>query len=240
MKLTIAETGKPPAEIASDWPSYPAMFEAMLNGAGGTYDVEAIDVTEGREVGTPRAGEALLVTGSPMGVYEDHAFIPPLEAAVRAWAEAGRPVVGICFGHQLIARAFGAPVEKSERGWGVGVHTYEVVGDVPWEAEEGEGPDRFACAVSHQDQVLAAPPGFHRVAGSAFCPFGTLAHSTLPVLTFQMHPEFSHDYASALLQLRSDRIPADRCELGQASLKNGSDRAQMAVWIEQFLRAGQG
>lgn len=234
MKLRIAETGKPPVELRGDWPNYPGMFDDMLRGAGGRFEIETIDVEEGEVLPGPEDGAALLVTGSASGVYEDLAFIAPLEDAVRRYADAGRPVVGICFGHQLVASAFGARVEKSDKGWGVGVHTYEIVGETPWEA----GPRRFACAVSHQDQVLTPPPGFRRVAGSAFCPNGVLAHDTKPVLTFQMHPEFPHDFASALMALRSDRIPADRAELGQATLNNPTDRGIMALWIRKFLEAG--
>lgn len=231
MKLRIAETGRPPAGLDGEWPGYPAMFKTMLDAAGGHFDIETINVAEGGLVPEPEDGTALLVTGSPSGVYEEHAFIRPLEEAVRAHAEAGTPVVGICFGHQLIAQAFGGRVEKSERGWGVGVHTYEVVGPAPW----GDGPARFSCAVSHQDQVVRLPEGFRRIAGSAFCPFGALAHRELPVLTFQMHPEFPHDFAAALMRLRSDRIPEERTSLGLASLRNPSDRGMMAVWIRNFL-----
>ncbi|MEM1380779.1 MAG: type 1 glutamine amidotransferase [Pseudomonadota bacterium] len=234
MRLIIAETGTPPSALPGDWPSYPQMFAAMFERAKLDFDIETINVIQGALVPEPQRGVGLLVTGSPKGVYEDHAFIAPLEAAVRDYAEAGCPVVGICFGHQLIARAYGAEVAKSERGWGVGVHTYEIVGETPWQG----GPSRFACAVSHQDQVLSLPEGFRRVAGSAFTPYGALAHDSLPLLSFQMHPEFDHDFAAALMQLRADRIPADRVDLGQATLRNTSDRAQMAHWIGDFIKNG--
>ncbi|MEO1656284.1 MAG: type 1 glutamine amidotransferase [Pseudomonadota bacterium] len=231
MKLVIAETGVPPEGLGSDWGTYPQMFETMFEQAGASFEVETFNVMAGQSLPEPRAGQTLLVTGSPQGVYEDHDWIPGLENAVRAWAGAERPVLGICFGHQLIAKAFGARVEKSDKGWGVGVHTYEVVGETPW----GTGPSRFSCAVSHQDQVLEAPDGFTRIAGSAFCPFGALAHDELPVMTFQMHPEFEHNFAAALMDLRADRIPQERRDLGQASLVNESDRSQIAQWMRSFI-----
>ncbi|MEE4211722.1 MAG: hypothetical protein V2I43_20945, partial [Parvularcula sp.] len=138
MRLLVAETGYPPAELGVNWPRYPAMFAHMLDEAGGGFAIEGVDVAAGERLPEPLADDALLVTGSPFGVYEDHAFIVPLEEDVRRFAEAGRPVVGICFGHQLVAQAFGAKVGKSERGWGVGVHTYELLGEAPW----GQGPAR--------------------------------------------------------------------------------------------------
>ncbi|GGY50478.1 glutamine amidotransferase-related protein [Parvularcula lutaonensis] len=231
MKLVIAETGHPPAELPQRWPSYPLMFETMFAEAGASFETETVDVTTGKRVPPPEKGAALLVTGSPAGAYEPHEFIAPLEDSIRSWAAAHRPVIGICFGHQLIAQAFGAKVEKSPAGWGVGVHTYEVLETPPW----ADSPARFSCAVSHQDQVVSLPQGMRRIAGSPFCPNGVLQHEALPVLTFQMHPEFRHDYASALLGLRSDRIPKDRVAFGQASLRNGSDRGDIALWIKSFV-----
>ncbi|MCQ8186397.1 type 1 glutamine amidotransferase [Parvularcula maris] len=231
VKLYIAETGAPPQELGGTWPRYGVQFETMLEEAGGGFEVVYVDVENGDPLPEPEEGAALLVTGSPKGSYEGHAFIPPLESSVRDWAAARRPVVGICFGHQLIAQAFGARVEKSAMGWGVGVHTHEILGETPWRG----GPDRFACAVSHQDQVVFLPDELSRIAGSPFCPNAALLHRELPVLTFQAHPEFTHDYAAALLTLRRDRIPADRVEAGLRSLENGSDRALMGRWIREFL-----
>ncbi len=232
MRLIIAETGRPPEELRASYPDYPEMFRAMLAEVGFRPEVDAAAVMDGETVGVPEKGDALLVTGSAFGVYEEHGFIAPLEGAVRRFAEAGHPVVGICFGHQLVGQAFGAPVQKSAKGWGVGVHRYTLT-------EVGKalfGEEEVSCAVSHQDQIQELPPGFEIVGGSAFCPRGMLRHRELPVMTFQMHPEFSHDYASALLSLRRDRIPDDRAEPGLESLKKTSGRLRIARWIADFLK----
>jgi hypothetical protein len=83
--------------------------------------------------------------------------------------------------------------------------------------------------------VQSLPQGFRVVAGSPFCPYGVLAHERLKVLTFQPHPEFTHAYASALLELRRDRIAPDGVAYGEASLSHDSDRLMMARWIRRFL-----
>src|SRR5690606_28142769 len=114
----------------------------------------------------PADFDGLLITGSPAGVYEDHVWIAPLEHLVRETAKAGKPQVGICFGHQLMAKAFGGEVRKSDKGWGVGVHHYDVTADTPWMAPM---QGKISCAVSHQDQVIAPPPGAKVIAGSDFC-----------------------------------------------------------------------
>jgi len=176
--------------------------------------------------------DGLLITGSPAGVYEEHDWIEPCAALVRETVKAGKPQVGICFGHQLMAQALGGRAEKSDRGWGVGVHDYKISGEADWMSPPS---NRMACAVSHQDQVTAAPPGARILGGSDFCPIGVLEYAQGPAISFQPHPEFSHDYGETLLRFRKDRIPAERADPGIASYKNRSDRELMGKWIVNFF-----
>ena len=145
---------------------------------------------------------------------------------------AGRPVVGICFGHQLMAQAFGGIVQKSDQGWGVGVHQYQLL--VPARAYLGTRPD-ITCAVSHRDQVVALPAGATRLAGSVFCPNGIIVYDQGPALSLQMHPEFEHEFARALLTLRAGDIPAPRVEAARGNLNGPSDRLALAAFIAKFF-----
>lgn len=236
VKILILETGIPPEGLDKSHGTYPDMFRAMLSP-----QIPGLETIDWRVDQAPLAeapvGEVdgLLVTGSPAGVYDDHDWIAPLEDCVRQAVASGKPVVGICFGHQLMARAYGGRVEKSARGWGTGIHTYEVIGAAPFMA--GEKPARIACAVSHQDQVIEPPATAVRLGGSAFCPYGILSYSGGRAVSFQMHPEFTHDYAEALMSLRSDRIPDDVRALAMPSLAHGSDRSLIARWIANFFLA---
>jgi GMP synthase-like glutamine amidotransferase len=112
--------------------------------------------------------EAVMITGSPAGVYDDEAWIGPLADFIRAGAAAGVPQVGICFGHQILAEALGGKVIKSDKGWGVGRHTYDVVACPGFVSETC--PPTVSAAVSHQDQVVALPPGAEVIAASDFTP----------------------------------------------------------------------
>ena len=98
-----------------------------------------------------------LISGSKHGAYEDHAFIPPLEDLIREIADQGLPLVGVCFGHQIIAQALGGKVEKFDAGWAVGRQTYEIDGD------------EYQLNAWHQDQVTRLPESATRVGTSAFC-----------------------------------------------------------------------
>ncbi|MEM9422062.1 MAG: type 1 glutamine amidotransferase [Pseudomonadota bacterium] len=239
-KLFIAETGHAPDALPAAFGEYGEMTSRMLAQVGYSPSMKVVKVYQGDRLPRPTGGEDLLITGSPAAVYEDHSWIPPLEEAVRMFMAAGGRVVGICFGHQLMAQALGGSVEKSAKGWGVGVHTYDMAVETPpW----GEGPLRFSCAVSHQDQVTVLPPGAIRLAGSAFCANGAIAYRTAGAeahagfsgLSFQMHPEFEAAFGLALLDARRTIIPRPVADLARASYRGGTDREKMAQWISSFL-----
>lgn len=232
MRIAIIETGAPPEPLSGKHPSYPAMMERMLAPLAPHFSFTTFETFRNGALPEPASFDGLLITGSPAGVYEDHEWIEPLEKLVQHTAASGKPQVGICFGHQLMAQAFGGEVKKSEKGWGVGVHQYDVTSQAPW-MTPSQG--KIACAVSHQDQVIAPPPGAKRLAGSDFCEFGALAYAQGPAISFQMHPEFEHAYAADLIGIRRNRFGESLSDDGLASLKGRSDRGVIAQWIVNFL-----
>lgn len=226
MKVGILETGAPPDPLVPRFGAYPAMMSAML---GPGFEVESFDVAAGALPAAPDAHDAYLITGSPAGVYEPHAWIPPLKAFLGD-AKGKSKLVGICFGHQIMAEAFGGRVEKSDRGWGIGLQSYDVAGRAPWM----DDVPSFAIPVSHQDQVVAQPPASRILAANAFSPFGLLAYDDQPAISFQGHPEFDPEFAKALVEIRRDRLPG--VDEALASLDEPNDRARVGGWIRRFLR----
>ena len=224
MTIAILETGAPPAALQPRFGRYDAMIAQLLgDGAIRSYDARA-----GRYPERPDDHDAYIITGSPAGVYDDRPWIAELTAFLRAVKGRAR-LVGICFGHQAMAEAFGGRVEKSERGWGVGLHSYEVRTRLPWMDEV----DRFACPVSHQDQIVVTPPAAEILAGSAFNPHGLLAYRDQPAISFQCHPEFEPAFARALLETRRGQIAG--VDAAIATLDGPDDRAMLANWVRRFL-----
>lgn len=234
MRLTIFETGRPPQELRGAHPDYPEMFADLLGDSEFTF--ESIAIGDGAPLPDPAGLEAVLITGSAAGVYEEHAWIKPLEAAIRAHAARRIPQIGICFGHQIIARALGGQVEKSERGWGVGRHDYQLIEPPAWMEDGGLGSDRgFAIAASHQDQVIAPPPGARLLAANAHTPYAALLYEEANALTFQGHPEMSPAFTAALVASRRGRIPEPVVDTALESLQLPLDSARVARWIKAFL-----
>ncbi|MEL6365887.1 MAG: type 1 glutamine amidotransferase [Pseudomonadota bacterium] len=230
MHLGILETGAPAPPLATRHGRYDAMFEALLAPLDAGLSFSTFNVFEDAPPAVD-ACEAWLVTGSASGAYEPHDWIPPLEDFIRR-AAARRPTVGVCFGHQIMAQALGGRVEKSARGWGVGVHTYYPLADADWL----RGPEgRFDCAVSHQDQVIAPPQGASTIAGSNFCPNAVLAYEGGLAMSMQCHPEFEHAFALDLLEHRRASIPEDVSAVARVSLERATDRRRLGEAIVRFL-----
>ncbi|MBA4001509.1 type 1 glutamine amidotransferase [Brevundimonas sp.] len=226
-RIAILETGVPPEALRDDFDDYPARFRALL---GDGVPTTRFNVQEGRLPDDPSAFEGVVVTGSAAGVYEDHFWIPQLLDWLRA-ARGRARLLGICFGHQAMAQAFGGQVEKSDKGWGVGLHRYDVLSHEPWMFPKA---DSVAIPVSHQDQVVAVSPDTRIIAASDFTPYAGLAWGE-DAVSFQCHPEFQPDYAAALVELRRERIPAAVAHQALETLRHANDRALMTAWIRAFL-----
>lgn len=226
-RIAILETGRPPEPLRAKFGGYPDMFGALL---GEGFETEVFDATAGA-LPDPDAFDGAIITGSPAGVYEDHGWIPPLLDWIRA-ARGRLRLVGVCFGHQAMAQALGGRVEKSERGWGVGLHAYEIADQAEWMSPPAR---RIAIPVSHQDQVVVAPPDARVIARSDFTPYAGLAYGD-DAISFQCHPEFSPAFAAALYEGRRGRIAAPLVDQALRSLNTGQDdRATVTRWIRTFL-----
>ena len=231
--IAILETGVPPAGLDATYGTYSEMFAALLAREGRSFKVfKALD---GELPVLDTCLKGVVITGSPAGVYEGDPWIVALIQWLRA-LHADIPVVGICFGHQVMAQAWGGHVEKSHRGWGVGLHEYEVRAHDLWQELAGTAVTKFACAVTHQDQVVQKPANAIVLAGSEFTPHGALYYTNRKGLSFQCHPEFCQDFASDLLiSRRGIRIDPVLVDQAVETLKNPSGRNQVLGAISYFL-----
>jgi GMP synthase-like glutamine amidotransferase len=230
--FAILKTDSVRPEWAEQFGEYPDMFQTVLKRANPNLQFAVYDVQLGEYPDSQDQHGAYLVTGSKAGVYEDHEWLPPLENFVRDLVQADIPLIGICFGHQLVAQALGGRVGKSDRGWGVGVHRHQWRFKPDWLAMPA---DDFKVLVSHQDQVQQAPIGLEVLASSDFCPIAAL-YKRGSVLTFQGHPEFVPEYSKALMVSREDRIGDEALPKALGSLSQGHDGDALASVIVAFLQ----
>jgi len=232
MKLTILQTGEVPAPIRDRFAPYPQMFSKMFDQAGHAFDYETVAVYDNAPLPDAASLDAVLITGSAAGVYEDHAWLPPLRAFIRAAYAANTPMLGICFGHQVMADALGGDVRKSEKGWGLGRHTYAVKARPGFLATDLPA---LSVACSHQDQVIVPPAEAEVFLGSDFTPNAGLAYRNGRAVSLQPHPEFADDYALALAELRRGRAPDAVVDTAVSSFATPSHSPKVAGWLGSFL-----
>ena len=226
IRVAILETGGPPPALAGRHGDYPAMFRALL---GDGHAFESFDSRAG-EWPDASAFDAAVITGSSAGVYEPHPWIGDLLGWIRE-AKGRTGLIGVCFGHQAMAQALGGRVEKSERGWGVGLHRYDVVSSEPWMVPPLQ---TVAIPVSHQDQVVEPPPGARVTLRSAFTPFAGLAWDD-DAISLQGHPEFTPAYAAELTGGRRERIGPALVDEALDSLTRPNDRDLVGQWLRRFI-----
>lgn len=222
MRIGILQCGQSPAQLKDDLGDYPDMFVRLLEGRDfefRTWHVEGMEFPA-----TVYDADGWLLTGSRHGAYEDHDFIPPLEDFIRrAYAE-GVPLVGICFGHQIIAQALGGKVVKYSGGWAVGAQDYDFNGQP------------VTLNAWHQDQVVSVPEDAEIAGSNAFCENAALIYGDR-AYTVQAHPEFDDAFIQGLMDTRAKGVvPQDL--LDAASRRMGEDKgAQMlAEKIEAFFK----
>jgi GMP synthase-like glutamine amidotransferase len=180
--------------------------------------------------------DAWLVTGSPKSVYHRDAWQGRLSAFLRE-ATRHRPVIGICFGHQLLHDVLGGAVEKSTAGWATGVQSYELREIPSWAPRDESLPARAGLRLIalHEDQVVRPAKATRVIAGNDSCPLGitTIGDN---VLTIQAHPEMTRSLARDLYkELRAQQGDA-LTERALESLTTTIDDGIAARWILGFVR----
>lgn len=222
MLIGILQTGHAPDALRPGFGDYPDLFADLLRDRGLSFRTWA--VVDGEFPSGPGDAEGWLITGSRHGAYEDHPWIPPLEALIRDIYAAGVPLVGICFGHQIIAQALGGKVEKWGGGWAVGRTEYD------WSGE------RLALNAWHQDQVTVRPQDAQVVASSPFCENAALVYGDR-AFTVQAHPEFSRPFVAEMIEKRGrGLVPDPLLEAAKAAVEKPIDDGRLADRIARFFR----
>ena len=237
MKIGILLVGRASEDLVDEYGTYAEMLIALINTEELVFEFKTFNILDDEFPKDHLECDGWIVTGSPHGVYEDHSWIPTVSQLINNVYEANLPIFGVCFGHQLIAQALGGHVEKSEKGWGLGLHTYQVNNKPEYMSNLSEEVTLNIC---HQDQVLRPPQGATVYAKSEFCENAGF-YIKDKVLTMQAHPEFLVDFTKALLAARRDvTIPKEFVDPALVGLKNNPDSVQsneFAKTIRQFFLA---
>lgn len=235
MPLTIGilQTGRTTPELRGKHGAYTEMFDRLLHSADVSVRTVTFSILDEDFPKSPTDCDGWIVTGSKHGVYEDLPWIKPLEAFVRDCGEHKVPVVGICFGHQLLAQAYGGKVVKSNKGWGLAAYSSEIVSNEEWMTPEAS---EMSIRYIHQDQVVELPDNVDVFARHNFCPAAGLAYRDVPAISFQGHPEFSSSLVKDIMAQRRGGVMDEKTvDEAMDRLDMPTNESMVAMWILEFF-----
>jgi GMP synthase-like glutamine amidotransferase len=233
MRICILETDILRPQLIEQYHGYGRMFRQLFERQSITAQFDVFNVVEGCYPEADQAYDAYLITGSKADSFGTDGWILTLREYLLSRYQNGDRLIGICFGHQLLALMLGGKTERATQGWGIGVNRYQLLEQPEWMSPALESLDML---VFHQDQVTELPDNATLLASSAFCPNAAYSIGD-QVLCFQAHPEFVDDYELALLNLRREFLGEARYQQALASMSQPHQGIVVAEWMLRF--AGQ-
>lgn len=231
MKLCILENDYLDPAVAPIYRGYGAMFERLLRDAGATGEIDIFNTVQGEYPASFDGYDAVLLTGSRADCFSQEPWVLTLRDKVDALLKSKKKLIGVCFGHQLIALCLGSKVGRAPQGWGAGRMLYQ------WHAPDwpgAQGRQEIALLASHQDQVFDLPSGARLLASSAFCPVAAFSVGE-QVLCVQAHPEFVEDYSAFLLNKRRQVLGEAKFSDAMQGLALGHEGAAVARMMVGFI-----
>lgn len=212
MKLAILLCDTPLPAVVSTYGDYTVIFHRLLSSAPSapSFTLDPYDVVSAKAYPEdPTSYDAILLTGSKHSAHENDAWIHKLVDFVRTTASLHPQVklIGICFGHQIIARALGGDKAcvVNTAGWEVGPTKIELT---PLGEKIFGKPGELVMQQMHRDHVPSLPPGFHLLASTSVAPvqgmvkFQDGQEEDVHIFAVQGHPEFTEPMVSIMVETR--------------------------------------
>jgi GMP synthase-like glutamine amidotransferase len=225
MRLAILDCATLVDPSLEKYASIGALVENWLKRFLPEASFDIIPVAYGAEFPDPSDYEGFVLPGSEVGVYDDTPWMRPLEDYLRLLRDLRKPLLGICFGHQMMAHSFGGRAAKAGYGMCVGRRRFYV--------QDTE----LDVSVMHQDQVLTPPPNAKVIGASDYCPNAVIAYD-FPALSCQFHPEYEDDFVEDCIGVIADMGALSDLEVADAhySLATPKDRVFFGEMAAAFFR----
>jgi len=231
MKLCILDNDFLDPAVEATYIGYGVMFERLLRQVGAEGQIDIFNTVKGEYPASFAPFDAVLLTGSKADAFSQEPWVLMLKEKVQALLKTKKKLIGVCFGHQLIALCLGAKVGRAPQGWGAGRMQYQwLAPDLP----QAQGREQVALLASHRDQVFDLPSGAKLLATSDFCPVAAFAVDE-HVFCVQPHPEFVEDYSAFLLDKRRAMLGEEKYQACTQSLAEGHDGQALARMMVAFI-----
>ncbi len=177
--------------------------------------VQVCRVFEGETLPAPDEVDAAVVTGSAAMVGDNEEWEEQTAEWLHAAIGAGVPVLGICFGHQLLAHLLGGRVGPNPLGREIGTISVTLAESASVDPLLGGFPARIDVQATHLESVLELPPGATLLASSDLDPHHAFGMPNRPVWGLQFHPEFSAAATRSYIEAKRDDIQAEGLDPGR-------------------------
>jgi len=232
MKVAILQCDVVLDNLQQQYVSYSHMIQRMFFAIDDSFEIDIFNCQLTHYPDEIDKYDFFITTGSRAGAYGDSDWIQRLIKFIQLLDQHQKKLIGICFGHQIIALAKNQRVKKSSKGWGVGVAVNRIATTPDWMRET---KPELNIIVSHIDQVMSIPEEATVIAESDFCPYFVVQWNK-HFLSIQGHPEWNADYSRALMNERRAIIPAERLEAGISSLSLKTDNKFFTQWVLDFVK----
>jgi len=234
MKIGILKCDSTNENFRKEHGDYSDMFISLFQSVEPTLEFETYNVILGEYPNNLQDNNVYLISGSRYGVNDGYNWIDNLERFVLKLQHRKHPLIGICFGHQMIAKALGGKTELATQGWGAGVQNYQTILTEPWMEPQLE---QFSILSFHKDQVTKLPENAVLIAQNDFCPYSAYYIGEW-LISFQGHPELTKDYVRSLLYHRENILGREVLKNGIKSLEQQIQPQIIAKWILNFIYNG--
>ena len=234
MKIGILKCDSTNEHFRKEHGDYSDMFISLFQSVEPNLEFETYNVILGEYPNNLQDNNVYLISGSRYGVNDGDKWIYDLERFVLELQHRKHPLIGICFGHQMIAKALGGKTELASQGWGAGVQNYQIILTEPWMEPDLE---QFSILSFHKDQVTKLPENAVLIAQNDFCPYSAYYIGEW-LISFQGHPELTKDYVRALLYHRENILGLEVLKKGIKSLEQQIQPLTIVKWILNFIHNG--
>jgi GMP synthase-like glutamine amidotransferase len=231
-RIAVLLTNDDTSAFAAQFPDDGQKVVQLLQPLRPDWTFVVVPVKDGVLPASLAAFDGHVITGSPASVNDDSLpWVGPLLDFIRAVHAARQPLMGLCFGHQAVARALGGQVARNAAGWGLGTAPTHWHADRPCMQPSQASTTLMAA---HNEQVTRMPEGAVCLGGSEFCPIGSMQIGQ-HIWTTQFHPEMPRVFMQALLGYLADKLDARTLAQAHASLSEPVDAPLFGQWMVQFF-----
>lgn len=232
LRIAVLLTNDDNSAFAAHYPNDGQKVIQLLQPLRSNWSFEVVSVKDGELPANPHVFDGYVITGSPASVNDDGLpWLERLFSFIRELDAVRRPLVGLCFGHQAVARALGGQVARHAEGWGLGTAPTHWTQLGPWMTP---GKAVTTLMAAHNEQVTQMPRGAVCMGGNDFCAIGSMLIGQ-HTWTTQFHPEMPLEFIQALLDHLAEKLDESTIARAHASLTQPADDSLFGQWMVQFL-----